>query len=100
MTTVFPPGKLCWHFHLHTQEHCFLKVLGYCLLRGNILYHYIFFPEPNLSRIMNELSFQIATQDANVQRQNGNLYVVRMESRMHRLVLLVVKPPPGVERRL
>ena len=21
MTTVFPPGKLCWHFHLHTQEH-------------------------------------------------------------------------------
>ena len=49
---------------------------------------------------MNELSFQIATQDANVQRQNGNPYVVRMESRMHRLVLLVVKPPPGVERLL
>ncbi|KAI4586378.1 hypothetical protein MJG53_004165 [Ovis ammon polii x Ovis aries] len=56
--------------------------------------------EPNLSLIMNELSFQIATQDANVQRQNGNPYVVRMESRMHRLVLLVVKPPPGVERLL
>ena len=26
-----------------TQEHWFLKVLGCCLLRGNILYHYISF---------------------------------------------------------
>lgn len=38
-----PPGKICGHCHLHTQEHWFLKILGYCLLRGNILYHYIFF---------------------------------------------------------
>ncbi|KAJ8786003.1 hypothetical protein J1605_006583 [Eschrichtius robustus] len=59
-----------------------------------------FYIEPNLSLIMNELSFQIATQDANVQRQNGNPCVVQMELHMHRLVLLVVKPPPGVERLL
>lgn len=49
---------------------------------------------------MNELSFQIATQDANVQRQSGNPCVVKMESHMHQLVLLAVKPPPGVEKLL
>lgn len=59
-----------------------------------------FFSEPNLSLIMNELSFQIATQDANVQRQNGNLCVVKMESHMHQLVLLAVRPPTGLERAL
>lgn len=59
-----------------------------------------FFSEPNLSLIMNELSFQIATQDANVQRQNGNPCVVQMESHMLRLVLLAVKPPPEMEQLL
>ncbi|GAB5573592.1 solute carrier organic anion transporter family member 1C1 isoform X1 [Prionailurus iriomotensis] len=54
--------------------------------------------EPNLSLIMNELSFQIATQDANVQRQNGNLCVATMESHMHQHVSLAVRPPPGMDK--
>lgn len=49
---------------------------------------------------MNELSFQIATQDANAQNQSGTQCVVRMDSLMHRLVLLVAKASPGVEKPL
>lgn len=56
-----------------------------------------FFSEPNLSLIMNELSFQIATRDVNVQRQNGNPFVARMGSHTHQLVLLAAKPPTAVE---
>jgi hypothetical protein len=78
----------------------FLKMLGSYLLRDNILYCYISFSETNLSLLVSEHSFQIATQDANVQRQNGNPCVEQMGSHMHQLVLLAVKPPTGVERTL
>ncbi|GAB1291398.1 Solute carrier organic anion transporter family member 1C1 [Apodemus speciosus] len=56
--------------------------------------------KPNLSLIMNELSFQIATQDVNVQTQNGSPCVGTMGLPMCRLVLLAVSPPAGVERTL
>lgn len=43
MSTVSVQNKLCWQCHLYCSRTWFLKIWGCCLLRGNILYHYISF---------------------------------------------------------
>lgn len=43
ITIVFPKGNSVGSAIYITQEHWFLKILGCCLLRGNILYCYISF---------------------------------------------------------